>query len=1086
MVSSAPVPDELRVALAMRGGVSLAVWIGGACAEVDTLRRATQPDATDSFYGRLAGLAGITRVTVDVMAGASAGGLNAAMAAAAIAYGGDLESVRDVWLETADLDELAHPPGEDDIAAPLRGDDHLLRKLREALGTVASGPWQAPQALDVSLAATLLTGEPIPAVQGDDVSIEHRRSALFSFHAGPESWMSSFEHGTDANAAARRHVIDKLAVAGRSTASFPVAFEPATVWAVRPPTFVRAGAGPTAAGRAPGGHRSLWGVFSHPSGPDHPTPAAVIDGGVLDNIPIAQAIQAIGAARADAPTSRVLLFLHPSPRGEDAPSARTPAASVLDVATRTLTAVTSQETILDDIAALRAFNDRVAAHAAARAALLATLAADDDDAVVEAVRRAASAATESRAWHRWRTQAVTGRFTHLLEDPRTVLGGDMFPDPRMLHPLDRLGRPLPGATRADVRQALRAVIAARLDDAEPGRAPGDELARVQRLATALRSAVREIEAHVDAGTPRATLGRAKEVLYLVSLAAETLGSTAQLVWPALAVAGDDRLRTRPRAWARETDDAYVALVTRHDAARLVRLGDALGDALDAEKDPAAAIDTINELRTAMLARLDRLVSDDATRSGGPLSAGDDPDAAPEPVSGGLTGDVAETLSAVLETCATAVADAAADVAPGTSPQCVVAQLLRAPGDTPVGERLADLDVVFTPLTAWGPANDRPIAFHRISALNPTPLGDWFSRLHDGGGIPLDRKLAGNQLANFSGFLRPEYRANDWMWGRMDAAHTLVGVVADPARLAVRVLDASPEAVLAELREAVLSPAADPIDGQALDDLWRRHEPAVRAELVALGAAAQARVRADASTGAATAGPATPDGSPTATGTSPEGGDRSVPDGMAYVRAVAAAGAPAGEVDRDRAGSGLLPTRLSAVTAVLRERRHLELLAGELPVVHARRRGEKAPTPVADIDELRRLAEGHEIVPASGIRLEQFDKIRPAADRMRSLVVRSVRRDERNIVRATLPWLDRGARLAIRYRLRWLAATAFAAAVLALAAIVTSLLPIPNVVPLACWLGVVLITLAAAVATRRTIGGPARLADAFTGLDPPDH
>ena len=30
----------LRLALAMRGGVSLAVWIGGAVAEIDVLRRA--------------------------------------------------------------------------------------------------------------------------------------------------------------------------------------------------------------------------------------------------------------------------------------------------------------------------------------------------------------------------------------------------------------------------------------------------------------------------------------------------------------------------------------------------------------------------------------------------------------------------------------------------------------------------------------------------------------------------------------------------------------------------------------------------------------------------------------------------------------------------------------------------------------------------------------------------------------------------------------------------------------------------------------------------------------------------------------
>lgn len=33
-------PHELRIALAMRGGVSLAVWIGGVVAEIDVLRHA--------------------------------------------------------------------------------------------------------------------------------------------------------------------------------------------------------------------------------------------------------------------------------------------------------------------------------------------------------------------------------------------------------------------------------------------------------------------------------------------------------------------------------------------------------------------------------------------------------------------------------------------------------------------------------------------------------------------------------------------------------------------------------------------------------------------------------------------------------------------------------------------------------------------------------------------------------------------------------------------------------------------------------------------------------------------------------------
>jgi len=59
----------LRLALGMRGGVSLAVWIGGATSELDSLRAAAH-DPSSSSAGLLA-LGGYTGVQIDVMSGAS-------------------------------------------------------------------------------------------------------------------------------------------------------------------------------------------------------------------------------------------------------------------------------------------------------------------------------------------------------------------------------------------------------------------------------------------------------------------------------------------------------------------------------------------------------------------------------------------------------------------------------------------------------------------------------------------------------------------------------------------------------------------------------------------------------------------------------------------------------------------------------------------------------------------------------------------------------------------------------------------------------------------------------------------------------
>ena len=83
----APVDREIRFALAMNGGVSLAVWIGGVSDEVLRLcvagvasdgfgLDAAAPDPSWSVYQQLCWAAG-ARVRVDVMSGASAGGMNA-------------------------------------------------------------------------------------------------------------------------------------------------------------------------------------------------------------------------------------------------------------------------------------------------------------------------------------------------------------------------------------------------------------------------------------------------------------------------------------------------------------------------------------------------------------------------------------------------------------------------------------------------------------------------------------------------------------------------------------------------------------------------------------------------------------------------------------------------------------------------------------------------------------------------------------------------------------------------------------------------------------------------------------------------
>ena len=113
---------ELRLALICYGGISLAVYMHGITKEVWRLARASRgfqageeaDPGSEAVYRRLveaiARECGLdVRILVDILAGASAGGINAIFLAEAIASGRSLEPRTDLWLETADVDRLIDP-----------------------------------------------------------------------------------------------------------------------------------------------------------------------------------------------------------------------------------------------------------------------------------------------------------------------------------------------------------------------------------------------------------------------------------------------------------------------------------------------------------------------------------------------------------------------------------------------------------------------------------------------------------------------------------------------------------------------------------------------------------------------------------------------------------------------------------------------------------------------------------------------------------------------------------------------------------------------------------------------------------------
>lgn len=120
---------ELRLALVLYGGVSLAIYMHGVSREVLNLVRASNfrldrnagktaenqpselPPVQTAFRDLLDLISSVAdiRVVVDAIAGASAGGVNGIMLARAIAHDLPLDSHSEMWLQNADVTRLARP-----------------------------------------------------------------------------------------------------------------------------------------------------------------------------------------------------------------------------------------------------------------------------------------------------------------------------------------------------------------------------------------------------------------------------------------------------------------------------------------------------------------------------------------------------------------------------------------------------------------------------------------------------------------------------------------------------------------------------------------------------------------------------------------------------------------------------------------------------------------------------------------------------------------------------------------------------------------------------------------------------------------
>ncbi|KFF59669.1 hypothetical protein JF66_09710 [Cryobacterium sp. MLB-32] len=336
-----PFDRTLRLALAMRGGVSLAVWIGGTVAELDILRRlrlVSEGDGVGAYmlvadpesptldhslnehvvaraglYARMLADRGFDRVEFDVLAGASAGGLNSVMYAAAQRTGAAPDEMLHTWARDGAIWRFLQKPGLRPINAPLRGDEYFAPAVNDAIAAYYDPDFAAGNELHraahvvVDLSATILDREDGP----DRGTREGRGHFHFVGAAHPidpdedpvgeqTALAREYRRGIPAvQSSGHVESLARLAYAARSTSSVPGGFEPALI------SSVASGSGPPVDDRID----MTFAFHAHRTADD--VPYRVIDGGLTDNIPIDRAFRAIRRMPSDVHSRRALIYLNP-------------------------------------------------------------------------------------------------------------------------------------------------------------------------------------------------------------------------------------------------------------------------------------------------------------------------------------------------------------------------------------------------------------------------------------------------------------------------------------------------------------------------------------------------------------------------------------------------------------------------------------------------------------------------------------------------------------------------------------------------------------------------------------------------------
>ncbi|QUR66135.1 patatin-like protein [Mycobacterium spongiae] len=706
--------QELRLATTMTGGVSLAIWMAGVAREINLLAQAsqwrrvggsfpadsrlsTESAASLRLYRELIDLLDLV-VDVDILSGTSAGGINAALLAWSRVNGKDLGGLRDLWLDLGALTDLLRDPRDKNTPSLLYGDERMFAALATEIPKLDSGPFP-PAAIPgdgcipcttVYITTTLLAGETSRFTDSFGTLVQdvnHR--GLFTF--------TKAQLADDST-------VPALALAARSSASFPLAFEPSFVPLWKPtPQKAKVPA------RPPMGHftnftRSHW----------------VADGGLLDNQPINVLLKSVFDRPARRPVRRVLLYVVPSGGpapdlvADPAPDNVAKPLGLVDALLKDLEAVTTQS-IAADLHAIKAHQDRLEARTNTRlrlAELAVTL--PEGSRLLTASLLTDYATREASHQAQTLTSALLRQLSSWPPQPATTTDSI----PKKWEPELAVGADGEKACRRKIRDSMLGHWSPSPDEALPD-GPAD-FARYGHAAFDI----------------------AKGLALSVIQAAYQLAASK----PDIAMLGTltERIHRSSPTGAPADPGELVRGVCTNPVLREGSLEDAAAKlACDYVKHFAVPADAWAELGEVFVTgeQTFRRLAANASRS--PTDAQSD------------------SLPAQESTAASQLTTYLNYLGPPTSSRVVAMKLF----DMAATQRAmlpAETDIEQSLELVQVSADCRCLLAH-----------DWQTA---------QQKLTGMQFHHFGAFYKRSWRANDWMWGRLDGAGWLVHVLLDPRRV----------------------------------------------------------------------------------------------------------------------------------------------------------------------------------------------------------------------------------------------------------------------------------------------------------------